>query len=184
MRNEDGRRVLDLWCGRAKREGAIGVDWSADSDADVVADIDAPYLPFKDDSFDEVVMIDTLEHVASVKAAVCEAGRVLRPGGRIFVRAPHFSSLHMYSDFTHRNFFSAEGVRRMAGDHPEYGHYYTSGFELVSLRIKLWRAWRVLGIEWLANRFPLTYEKLFAFRFPAMALEFCLTPKRKSVNKS
>jgi len=182
--DRENERVLDLGCGRKAQAGAIGLDISPESGADVVADMDAPHFPFKDGAFDEVVMTDALEHVADVKAALSEAARILRPGGAITARVPHFSSLHMYSDFTHRHFFSAEGIRRMTQEHPEYSHYYISGFKLERLDIKLWRAWRIFGIEWMANRFPLAYEKLFAFRFPAMALEFRLTTAPKSVNKT
>lgn len=176
--------TLDIGCGRARMEGAVGLDKSPDSEADVVADIDAPHLPFKSGSFDEVVMMDSLEHVGDVKKTLYEAARVLRPSGSVFIRVPHFSSLHAYSDFTHKNFFSAEGVRRMVEEHPEYGHYYISGFTLASMKIRMWKAWRLLGIEWLANRYPLAYEKLFAFRYPAMALEFRLTVSGESVYKT
>ncbi len=180
---EPGRqsRILDLGCGRAKREGSIGLDLTLETSADVVADMDSAHLPFKDMTFDEIVMYDSLEHVSDVRATLIEAARILRYGGFISVRVPHFSSLHAYSDFTHRNFFSAEGLRTLFNDDPGYGHYTIQDLRLARLRITLWRAWRLLGIEWLANRFTLIYEKLFAFRFPAMSMEFRLTLREKSV---
>jgi hypothetical protein len=41
-------------------------------------------------------------------------------------------------------------------------------------RLTLWGPYRWLGIEALAKRFPLRYEKVFAFLFPAQFIEFTL----------
>ncbi len=77
------RKVLDLGCGNAKSPGAIGVDLYRDTDADVIADLDAPRLPFKNETIDEVIMIDSLEHTADVRATLKEVARLLRPGGTV-----------------------------------------------------------------------------------------------------
>jgi len=182
MSGDDVLKTLDLGCGRAKTPGAVGVDRFIETDADVVADIDAPHLPFKDGVFDRIEMTDSLEHTADVRATLIEAARVLKTGGTLTARVPHFSSLHAYSDFTHKNFFSAEGLGRLLVDDPDYGHYTIGAFEIEFVRITLWKAWRLLGIEWFANRFTQVYEKLFAFRFPAMYMEFRLTRLPKPGN--
>lgn len=145
---------------------------------DVVADLDAPCFPFAEGSFDEIVMTDALEHVADVRRALAECARILLEGGVITARVPHFTSLHMYGDVTHRHFFSAEGIRRLAGAAPEPSpHLTVPGLTLTSLRIRMWRPWRFLGVELLANAYPVTYEKLFAFIFPSMSIEFRLTKR-------
>lgn len=38
-------------------------------------------LPYEDASFDAVVCVDVLEHVADVQQVLCETARVLKPGG-------------------------------------------------------------------------------------------------------
>lgn len=38
-------------------------------------------LPYPDDSFDAVVCVDVLEHVADLEKVICEIARVLKPGG-------------------------------------------------------------------------------------------------------
>lgn len=177
MRRE--QRTLDLGCGGAKTPGAVGMDRLPLSGVDVVADLDAPFFPFAEGSFDEIVMTDALEHVADVRHALAECVRILAVGGRIIARVPHFTSLHMYGDVTHRHFFSAEGIRRLAGAAPEPSpHLTVPGLALTGLRIHMWRLWRLLGVELLANAFPVAYEKLFAFIFPAMSIEFRLTKQR------
>lgn len=55
---------------------------------------DAACLPFVGSSFDCVLMLDVLEHVAEPDAALAEAGRVLRKGGALLVAIPFAYPLH------------------------------------------------------------------------------------------
>jgi len=174
------RKILDLGCGNAKLPGAIGVDLFAETQADVVADLNAPHLPFRSETIDEIIMTDSLEHTDDVRATLKETARLLKPEGVIFIRVPHFSSLHAYSDFTHRHFFSAEGARILFQDNPQYNYYTINQLKISHLRIRMWRIWRWLGVEWLANTFTQVYEKLFAFWFTAMSIEIHLTLNTKS----
>ena len=47
-------------------------------------------LPFDDRSFDTVIMNDFMEHVDNPAAALKEAMRLVRPGGRIFINFPPY----------------------------------------------------------------------------------------------
>jgi len=159
-------RVLDVGCGSAKYPGAVGLDISADTDADVVHDLDAFPYPFDDVSFDQVLMQDVLEHVAEPIKVIGELSRICRPGGRIQLRTPHFSSVLAYSDPTHRHYFSAEAIRTLA--QPRFAHYTKVRLRVVHVTLDLWFPFRALGIGRLANRWPMPYEAYLAFRFPAM----------------
>ncbi|RME87179.1 MAG: methyltransferase domain-containing protein [Anaerolineae bacterium] len=48
----------------------------------------AEALPFPDESFDRVVIVDALHHVADQAATAGEMWRVLRSGGRIVIQEP------------------------------------------------------------------------------------------------
>ena len=69
---------------------------SLDSDPtlkpDVVGDILA--LPFPENTFDSVVCLEVLEHVAETHKALSEITRVLKPGGIFMVSAPQHWPLH------------------------------------------------------------------------------------------
>jgi SAM-dependent methyltransferase len=160
-------RVLDIGCGTKKYPGAVGVDISPDTDADVVRDLDdIPYSELEDSSFDQILCQDVLEHVADPLRVIEELHRVAAPGARIHLRTPHFSSLLAYSDPTHRHYFSALAVRSLA--EPRFAHYTPVRMRVVDIRLDFWAPFRMLGIAALANRHLWVYERYFAFRFPAM----------------
>jgi SAM-dependent methyltransferase len=158
--------VLDVGCGSKKLAGATGLDISPDTDADVVHDLDVFPYPIEDESFDHVVMQDVIEHVAEPMRVVGELHRILRPGGTLQLRTPHFSSVLAYGDPTHRHFYSTSAIRYLAD--PAFAHYSVARFQIDEITLDLWLPFRVLGIEALANRHPELYERYFAFRFPAM----------------
>ncbi len=159
-------RVLDVGCGSKKYPGAVGLDLSADTDADVVHDLDAFPYPLEDDGFDQILMQDVIEHVREPYDVMRELHRIGRPGARLHLRTPHFSSVLAYSDPTHRHAFSAAAIRALA--EPGFAHYTQARFRVVHVTLDLWTPFRAIGIGALANRRPDLYERYLAFRFPAM----------------
>ncbi|HVE68570.1 MAG TPA: methyltransferase domain-containing protein [Solirubrobacteraceae bacterium] len=160
-------RVLDVGCGAKKWPGAVGVDISPDTDADVVLDLDAPpYEELESDSFDQILCQDVLEHVSEPVRVMEELHRVARPGARLHVRTPHFSSVLAYSDPTHRSYFSSAAIRALA--EPGFAHYTQVRMRVVALSLDFWSLFRLTGVAALANRNLDLYERYFAFRFPAM----------------
>ncbi len=107
-------RMLQLFGGRVDR--AVGIDASRDMLAVARANIEAVglrnclvrqgdmySLPWPDGSFDAVTIHQVLHYADRPRAAIAEAARVLRPGGRLVVAdfAPHdVESLR--SDAAHR----------------------------------------------------------------------------------
>jgi SAM-dependent methyltransferase len=99
-----GARVLDAGAGEGRysghfgRQRYVGVDLGVGDPAwnyarlDAIADLAA--LPFAAASFDASLNIVTLEHVADPLAALREIGRVLAPGGRLLLVAPHEWEVH------------------------------------------------------------------------------------------
>jgi SAM-dependent methyltransferase len=158
--------LLDLGCGSAKTPGAIGLDISADTAADIVHDLDTFPYPLDDDGFDQILLQDVLEHVELPIRVFEELHRIARPGARVQLRTPHFSSVLAYGDPTHRHYFSTIAIRSLA--EPRFAHYTEVRFRVVHITLDLWLPFVAVGLGRLANRFPESYEKYLAFRFPAM----------------
>ncbi len=51
----------------------------------------AEALPFPSKSFERIIMVDALHHVASQPATAGELWRILKPGGRLLIEEPTFS---------------------------------------------------------------------------------------------
>lgn len=168
LRAADGV-IYDLGCGNSKHPGAIGVDVSADTAADVVHDLDRYPWPIEDGVADVVILQDVIEHVEDAYRFMAEVHRICRPGGVVRIRTPHFSSALAYGDPTHRRYLSVAGVRTLA--QPGFDHYTTARFDIVSVTVDGWLPARVTGLQRLCNAAPDAYEKYFAFIMPSMNIQ-------------
>jgi SAM-dependent methyltransferase len=166
LRPSGAGAVLDVGCGAEKFPGSIGLDISPDTAADVVHNLDERPFPFDDNSFDQVLLQDVIEHVEEPIAVMEELHRICRPNARIQLRTPHFSSVLAYGDPTHKHYFSRIAIESLA--EPRFAHYTEVRFNVVHITLDLWFPYRLLGIGWLANRLPGAYERYFAFWFPTM----------------
>src|SRR4051812_30727786 len=81
-------RLLDVGCGSKKHPGAVGIDRHADTDADIVHDLDLVPWPLADSSFDEILLQDVIEHLRDPYSVFAELHRVAAPGGRVRLRTP------------------------------------------------------------------------------------------------
>ncbi|NLN70339.1 MAG: class I SAM-dependent methyltransferase [Chloroflexi bacterium] len=50
-------------------------------------------LPFREQSFDRIIMVDTFHHVADHQLALDEIWRTLKPGGRLVIEEPNIHNL-------------------------------------------------------------------------------------------
>lgn len=98
-----GARVLDVGCGTGIWLDRLNVAYgirgfgldvsplsirearSSSSDAHAFFLADGSRIPFADASFDAVISLDVLEHVADQARCLKEMARVLKPGGRLLV---------------------------------------------------------------------------------------------------
>jgi SAM-dependent methyltransferase len=102
------KRVLHVGCGKRKAAGSVGLDLYPGSDADVLGDLNHFPYPFPDNTFDEIICEHVLEHLEDLVGVVEEIHRITRPGGKIIVEVPHFTSVYFYQDPTHRRPFTSK----------------------------------------------------------------------------
>ncbi|MBF6601219.1 MAG: methyltransferase domain-containing protein [Dehalococcoidia bacterium] len=99
----EGRRILDIGCGlgvyvrkfRELSDRVAGIDIDpkrlregAKTTPGLMLGV-GERLPFRDGAFDVVVLNEVIEHVQDDAATLCEALRVIAPGGRIVIYAPN-----------------------------------------------------------------------------------------------
>lgn len=124
-----GRSVLDVGCGDGRWVGTLlqygfeiyGIDAAPRPYGPAVSHhifkADACHLPFKDQSFDTVLMINVLEHLDD-DAALREAYRICRKN--VIFSVPHEQeeelgeynlTYHPYADPTHLRYYGIERIR-------------------------------------------------------------------------
>jgi SAM-dependent methyltransferase len=168
--------LLDVGCGLNKHPGAIGVDRNRDTAADVIADIDRGTLPFRENTFEKVLVVHVIEHVADVIATLEEVHRVARPGGRIIVETPHYTDFSSFCDPTHRWHLNSFSFRYFTED-GGFSYYTRRRLRELRVQVKLLRLWRLLGFELAVNQSRAfrkfwEYYLCFVIRGKAMVFEF------------
>lgn len=99
-----GRVRLNVGCGTDYRPGWINGDIDPRV-ADMVLDLDAPPYPFEPDSVDEIAANEVLEHVGDLPRVMDGLHAILKVGGVLRVRVPHFSSYGAMDHYDHRRAF-------------------------------------------------------------------------------
>src|SRR4051812_20591304 len=100
-------KILHIGAGRRKIAGAVTLDINPRVSPDVVWDLNVFPYPFEDALFDVVVCEHVIEHLRDVIWVMEELHRVSKPGGRLYITVPHFSSLNFNTDPTHVHAFSS-----------------------------------------------------------------------------
>lgn len=172
---ETGVKRLNLGCGRYPKAGFVNVDIRDEPQVDVVHNLSVLPYPFEDASFDEIEADHLLEHLTDVFGVMRELHRILKPGGRLTLRVPHFS----------RGFTHSEHARGFDAGFPYYFNpdwvdYYGPHFNLESMRLQWWsqpylktktvskwvhRTGTLIGkvIDFAANIDPLVTSRLWCF---------------------
>jgi SAM-dependent methyltransferase len=117
LEDPEGRTSLDIGADNGvisyllRRRG--GRWYSADLDPRAVAAIrelvqddvyqlDGSSTPFPDRTFDQVVIVDFLEHIADDRAFARDLARIIKPGGSVIVNVPHLKPHSLLNRFRHR----------------------------------------------------------------------------------
>ena len=101
MSREYKNKKLRLGCGALKSKEFVNVDWDKSCDPDVVLNLNTLPYPFEENSFELVEAFHILEHLDRPFDVMREMHRLLRPGGRLIMKTPHFSRGFTHSEHSH-----------------------------------------------------------------------------------
>lgn len=123
---------LNLGCGEHKKEGYVNLDWQSLTQPDVAHDLNVLPYPFPDGTFELIEAYHVIEHLDKPFLVMKEMHRILKPGGKLHLKVPHFS----------RGFTHAEHAHGFDVTFPLYFNksfttsgYYGTPFELQSMRL-------------------------------------------------
>ena len=165
------KSVLNLGSGNKRIDGAVNLDITPDTSPDVVHDLDQAPWPFEADTFSEVAANDVIEHLANILTTMEEIHRVCRNGAIVRITVPHFSCSNAFTDPTHRHYFGLFSFNYFTGEN-EFGFYSRCRFR-TRVRKVFFHPGLLNKLIWrLANRHPESYERRWAWMFPAWFLYF------------
>lgn len=153
-------RKIHLGCGKKILPGYVNVDIVDAPGVDTVCDV-SQGIPFPDNSFDELLAIDFIEHIPTARVIhfMNEAWRVLAAGGRMKIHVPAAPGITAFQDPTHVSFWNEESFTYFESGHrrrENYGVTYgiRASFKRIRFRRKrnLWERFFVtLDINYLMN---------------------------------
>lgn len=173
-------KKLNLGCGNDIRRDYVNLDIAKLPGVDVVFNIESGPLPFGEETFDEILCLDILEHLDYIPI-LKEMHRVLKKGGKVTIRVPHFTSNNNYIDPTHKKMFSIKTFEFFTkNSFLGRSYYFDFKFEkLLSAQITFQRGYKYLFYNGFVQRifgkkpkFQIFYElTLFSRMFPALNIE-------------
>lgn len=89
---------INFGCGQFPMAGWVNVDRDQNAQADIRHDLELLPYPFESESADEIFASHVLEHLHNPFATMAEFKRIVKPGGKITVRVPHFSRGFLHAD--------------------------------------------------------------------------------------
>src|SRR5215469_9469594 len=92
---------LSFGAGEGKQSGYISVDRQPLTNPDIAHDLNAFPYPFADSSVDEVRAFHVIEHLDRPFEAMREIHRILKPGGLLHLKVPHFSRGFTHAEHAH-----------------------------------------------------------------------------------
>lgn len=148
---KNGLKILDIGCGTGETltflenfldkpklfgvdSSAVAIDFAKKRGHQKILKVDAQKLPFKEGTFDYVLLLDVIEHIEDDAGTILEAKRVLRPGGHIIVTTPalqfiwseHDTAQGHYRRYVRRRIRSLATKSRMGIERISYFNFFLS----------------------------------------------------------
>ena len=154
--NEMNNIKLNFGCGPDYREGWINVDLDESIKADERFDLNEK-LPYSDNSITEIVASHIVEHLPNVLYFISEVNRILKKGGKVTFKYPHYSSPTAHIAGKHIwsiGFFGLPNVNE-------------ENYSSVKRRLNYSKFHKLRSMNWLLNLKPSYTERLgICYLFP------------------
>jgi len=125
---------LNLGAGKDIRSGYLNHDIADLPGIDSIHDLNKYPWPWEQNSFDQIIAMDILEHLGNFVNAMEELHRILKPGGKVIIRVPYWNHSCAYIDPTHKRGFHEQTFHFFDLDSPYYkerGYYSKAVFRMI-----------------------------------------------------
>jgi SAM-dependent methyltransferase len=137
---------LNLGCGANIRNDWINCDFIKQNNINLLLDL-STYLPFKNESVDEILISHVLEHIQNWENTIQEIIRILKPNGRLTIMVPYGLSLVPY----HLRYFDSHTLDIYFNNCERFysdcfqSQFRTPPFRLIEKKIKreIWFGWHI-----------------------------------------
>jgi len=159
---------LNLGSGLDIKEGWINVDFTNKDGANVEHNLEIFPYPFKNNSVDEILMNNSLEHLEDTIKVMEELHRICKPNAIITIIVPHYSGCMAFGHLTHKRFFGSGSFNNFKPDNWE--RYTDFSFNVLENRL-IWldcRNWWWIRpikkiIDKIINKNPFLAERFLAY---------------------
>ena len=139
-------------CWNKIKKGYINVDVK-DFGQEIITDLNDEWDFIKDNSAEEIIIEDGLEHLDSVINFFIKAEKKLKKGGKIIIQLPHYKSPSAYV-LTHKHFFSWRTFDRFPSGYDEQQSFIVISNKLIVEK-------KIPILNYIANIFPKYFERFF-----------------------
>lgn len=153
--------VLELGTTVREIKGSTTVDLRLP--ADLIHNLNETPYPFPSDYFDLIIASHVIEHLNDTIDVMTELWRIAKPGAKVIIRVPHYSSSGAYEHPTHVRYFSFYTFSFFDGREEKYSD---AVFKAKNIKFRLYKS-HPIGkfFNWLANIKPGFFERHLAHFF-------------------
>jgi len=128
-------KKLNFGCGNKILEGWVNVDIQKARGIDKSFDFNKFPYPFKDNSFDYILVDNVLEHLDNPKKVLDELHRIAKKDAIIKIIVPYYHCRGAYNDITHKHFFSDVSFDNLVNPEKHYSLTTRKKFEIKKLEL-------------------------------------------------
>jgi len=150
---------LNVGAGKLCYDNYINVDIKYFSGIDIICNIDGVLLPFKDCSFDEILVDHTLNHIDNMMNLMEEIHRVGIAGAKVLISEPYYRYEGAFQDPTHKHFF-AERTFEIFCENYEYNYYTKARFEVVSVKLSITHKTKTKSLAKKIMKIPIPFRRI------------------------
>ncbi|MCA9478560.1 MAG: methyltransferase domain-containing protein [Nanoarchaeota archaeon] len=165
---------LNLGCGTDHMKGWLNVDYKDLPEVDKVMDLNKFPYDFKSNSVDYIYMDHVLAHLKYPNKTIKECHRILKKGGILEIKVPHFSCHTAYLGELRPHIYSYNAFYRFSPKHPR-SYYFDYHYSKVDIKFNFQKKpfflfWINYLVEWIANKKYYLYENTALRVFPCTEL--------------